>query len=913
MTIEAELPDGRVLEFPDGTEQAVIQRVVREQLGVDGGGWGDPGDKKVATGIPLVLNELAQVPAGFNDALGDVVDLPSRVVTPMLNPVREAVGLDPITPESEPAIASLGETIKAANYAVPEPETALGRINRRVGQELGFTVPFAAFPLIGVQAINASARATSMGGRALLEALRPFARSPMLTTIGEAASAVGAGLLGGAAREAFPDSDIAETAGQVAGGIIPGLMPVTVASRLGARALRGQTEQAVNSEAQRAVADALGGRLTPETDQALRDSREVVEKAPGFKPSIAERSGDAALVATQEGIEQGMSGGELDAAVARRTENERAVDQFGKRRAPQAAPQPAFIVDTASGRIDDIRARAGRLSEAAGEKQRSLAEARLPQADRAGQGEVVRERLKSLRGKARADMGRRAAELGIEDIPATDQFLDWASSVDEALAPTSVFQDAKKRPESMVDIDRVRKKIAAQQKARDEAIAKGAEPPEIDEITFNDVKALRERLTDDLLDETGSANPSRKRVRQLSILRARVDDLVEDIGKSIDDPELAQRYGEFRKTYFEEYIQRFERGVAFKVQQKQRGFYRTPDEKVAETFFQPGNVTAARQYRSTFGDDPEAQGAMVATVLDSLRSNVVKDGVIDQKAFDAWQKKHASVLAEMPEIGQVVSDISTANGALTARQQQITARTALINDQKLVKALDKFTSADKSPEAVIQTALSDPRLMKRMVGILRRDPDALASLKRHIWDEATSGNAGDMTAYIQKHGDALQVVLGGDHMKDIATIFSAKEMMERVRTPRGQAVEPRPGEFVERQIGQGIPQLGSRIFAFKSGRMQKGYLVLDTALRGLRGRAAYKAEDMLKAALYDEDVARSMANIVMTGKPRDGWVKRIRSHIFDVGYGATVRGGLMNVGSPLRSEESEKNLEPALP
>ncbi len=34
MSIEAELPDGTILEFPDGTDEAVIQQVVRQQLGV---------------------------------------------------------------------------------------------------------------------------------------------------------------------------------------------------------------------------------------------------------------------------------------------------------------------------------------------------------------------------------------------------------------------------------------------------------------------------------------------------------------------------------------------------------------------------------------------------------------------------------------------------------------------------------------------------------------------------------------------------------------------------------------------------------------------------------------------------------------------------------------------------------------
>ena len=33
--IEAELPDGTILEFPEGTDQSVIQRVVKQRLGVE--------------------------------------------------------------------------------------------------------------------------------------------------------------------------------------------------------------------------------------------------------------------------------------------------------------------------------------------------------------------------------------------------------------------------------------------------------------------------------------------------------------------------------------------------------------------------------------------------------------------------------------------------------------------------------------------------------------------------------------------------------------------------------------------------------------------------------------------------------------------------------------------------------------
>ena len=34
MTIQAQLPDGRILEFPDGTDPAIIQATVKKTLGI---------------------------------------------------------------------------------------------------------------------------------------------------------------------------------------------------------------------------------------------------------------------------------------------------------------------------------------------------------------------------------------------------------------------------------------------------------------------------------------------------------------------------------------------------------------------------------------------------------------------------------------------------------------------------------------------------------------------------------------------------------------------------------------------------------------------------------------------------------------------------------------------------------------
>jgi len=79
--IEAELPDGTVLEFPEGTSQDVIQRTVKSRLGI----------KPQATQEPSLLQKLGK----------DVADYARRSVVKNLNRAAGAVeGAGSIDPKS---------------------------------------------------------------------------------------------------------------------------------------------------------------------------------------------------------------------------------------------------------------------------------------------------------------------------------------------------------------------------------------------------------------------------------------------------------------------------------------------------------------------------------------------------------------------------------------------------------------------------------------------------------------------------------------------------------------------------------------------------------------------------------------------------------------------------------------------
>ncbi len=67
-----------------------------------------------------------------------------------------------------------------------------------------------------------------------------------------------------------------------------------------------------------------------------------------------------------------------------------------------------------------------------------------------------------------------------------------------------------------------------------------------------------------------------------------------------------------------------------------------------------------------------------------------------------------------------------------------------------------------------------------------------------------------------------------------------------------------------------------------AGRMSKGYLATETALRGLRGRAATAADEALKIALYDPQLAKEMVGSIYQPKV-PGRAKRLQARLFALG------------------------------
>lgn len=820
---------------------------------------------------------------GFNKGLGLPVDI--------VNALLGTVGLG----SEKPFLGS--KWFEHMGMVPTPPDTVAGRGLQRIGEEFGGAVLPTGATMKAASAIApAAARTAPSFIKGLLE---PIAQNPGTSLALESAATAGSGTAAAAARELAPDNHVAEQLAQIAGGFAPGAYAKVAPTMLVAKGVN-KFKQTFSKEAQakageKIVKDMLGRELTPGAMNSLKEADRLSTEIPGFQPSIAEATGSPGLIAQQRSIESKATGGELDRLVGRRQSNAQAVDEYTTAAAPAAPNNPEFVVNTAKGRIDSLSAGVERQQANVTANRQGLAQRAFPTVDRAEAGGTIRAQLQAERAARREAADRVSAELGLDDVDATANFTRFAQDARQVFRPTSPFEDGANRPGVLREIARVGRPVPGQNPDGSPMLRPDGSPVMVPrQVTFRDLKGLRERVSDDLIDASGSANPSRKLVRDLTRLREQVDGLIERTAMNSSDPSVAERYAAFRRAYYDDYIVPFEQGAAYKVRAVDgRGFHKTTDERVADTFFKAGDTTGADQFNAIFANRPEARDALRASVVDGMRDAVVRDGVIDPQRFAAWLTKHRSVLERFPDIAAELRTPAAADMAYIRRQQQLAGRQQTIEDAMLTRTLNSYSRGGMTPEGAIDAALKDPRRMTQLVGAVRRTEGALPALRRVLWDRAMGAGNGDaeaITKFIVDNGKSLRLLFGAEHLDNIRNIVSARAMLNRVPHPTGSAYVPRPLEAVERVIGQQLPQLGNRIFALKSGRVQKEYLLIDMFLRSLRGRVQFAADDALRAALYDPKLARELANSLELGSNHVVKARQIQSRMIDLGIPLLNKG-----------------------
>lgn len=799
---------------------------------------------------------LQQFAGGFNERLGSsYIEGPERLV---------GMGIQALTGDDVnwyTAPAPISNWLKSS---VAAPQTGAQRIARRVGEEFGQNAPIAAMGMAGAPAV-AAARA-GLGAEATLAQrsagalAEGIANTPGMAAVGEGASIAGSGAGAGVAQELFPGNETAEMIGQLAGGVTPavaGYGPVGIGARVVGAARERLSPSGQTLAAKRAVQEAVGPEIAgDEVQAALRDTERLKSEIPGYEPSLGEATGRQSLLASQRNIESQASGQNLDLLRGRREGNVKAVEDYRKAQTP-AGSAPDAVVDTVRNRVEYLGDAIGGDMAAVGGQRRVLAE-RLPVVNAANEGAGLREALKGRREKAKLAMAAKAQAAGLNDVDISIPFKSFQDDIRKDVAGVGPLADRSNIPDAyrdVIDLD-------------------------ASKVNFNALMEFRSRITDDLQDATASANPSAKKVRMLEMIKHKVDGLIES-GTQSADPGLAARYKQFRDEYKSEYVDRFNQGAAFKVRKRDgRGFYQTPDERVAEAFWK--DVEGAKQFKRTYGEGAPETATLANVILDDLRVNAVRDGQINPGLFQTWMRRNNDVLNEFPQVRERIASVQSADEGLRLRGEELQRRQDKIGKSMLAKKVNAAVEGG-NPQAIIDQAIQNPKLMRSLVSSTR-NTDALPALRRAVFEKVSDGSPDQLESFLKNNDKALRIALKPGHLHSLQSILKAQRQINRLPPPQGKGIETNPLKDVEGALGTGVNQLMSRVFAAETGRTSWRYVGADLLGRFWRGHSRADAEKLMTKALYDPRVARDIADMMLLPKKRPETAKRLNTWLLGVDY-----------------------------
>jgi len=234
------------------------------------------------------VGTMTAVPQGFNVGVAKAAGLP----VDLANFVLSLGGMGSEEPFG--GSKSIQRGMSGLGLA-PEPGTereALG-MPGRITEEIGAAaVPFGA--------VGTAVRAGKTGGTILKPVLDFFRKSPGTASVAELSSATGAGIGGAIAQEAFPDSPMAEFAGQLLGGlasspsIIAEQAPHVVQNlRRSAKVLT--TESGAKDVAAQIIQKSVRNR--GEVVDTLEEPSRLIE---GARTTVGQETGDAGMLSLEK-------------------------------------------------------------------------------------------------------------------------------------------------------------------------------------------------------------------------------------------------------------------------------------------------------------------------------------------------------------------------------------------------------------------------------------------------------------------------------------------------------------------------------------------------------------------------------------------------------------------------------------
>jgi hypothetical protein len=782
---------------------------------------------------------------------------------------------------------------------VEKPQNMPERASNRIGQEVGAM----ALPVVG-----AIAKGTKMGVDAARELptlarmfVEPAAINPVKFAVKEGSSAAAAGTGAAIAGEASHAAGVDEKGGMHAALDILGAL--AGAGMLGAGRMIGKplndVRQALfsrdkfsNDTVKQNVTDRLinNADTLPKVEGQPVDTKALVDAItgghrvdatiPGFKDSLADRTGDPGLAALEYGRQSGPGAGQF---TARRAENTAAVDEAMNANKPDG--NPADLRAELSLERERQLTDAGVQTANANDAFERATQALRPAMTGEGRGANIRSALEAASGAARDILSRAWAPINgsgarvdmaplAEDFAAVRQGMSTAEArrfqPNETNIPHELSGGDPPAPVNTGILDEYGNPVMRQPPA-----------PDVTQ-PISEVTGLRSALTDAHREAMTAG-----RTNEARIINQHVEALDHYLDEAVP-PQLREQYDQARAATVD-YHDRFTRPQTAIAQTLDRteGLYRQPDSAVAQKFVQAdeGRINDFQALMRETGHDERT----VSAVRDQILADVRDRGLLDRPDQLAdYLGRYNTVLSD-PRFNATRGQLDNAAGLRRSLDQATTAETDLTRslgtaDRAGTSTVGKYLQyGDERAQDALKGVIASKnpgQAADELLGFVNNDPAAVAGARKSFWDlmQSKARSNGETTKTMDgaqpwmpnrlknflddpAHA-AVAERLYRDDPEQLANIRKISDELQGVDL-RARSKAPATSGTAQGVSNVLTPEtLQSRFYAYKRGQTSLGFMLTAlgsvAARRLVRGAQGEAMEKLLDKALLEPDLAAQL-------------------------------------------------------
>jgi len=311
-------------------------------------------------------------------------------------------------------------------------------------------------------------------------------------------------------------------------------------------------------------------------------------------------------------------------------------------------------------------------------------------------------------------------------------------------------------------------------------------------------------------------------------LKEGIENTVETAVKTGKGGTEAAKLKAFWTAYRDDFVPRFREGKTFDIlMKKTTSEYSVSDIGVPAKYFAPGSkgIEGAKSFMTTFGQDSTAMQLIKDYATDDLMRFLrgSPKGFMNDTRFTAWKYRYSDALKAYGLKNQFDSleNALKSLGTATARQREFN------------KSILSKTIGVGADEAVASIMAGSNRIknMRQVVGVLKKDPNAIAGLKTAIGDyfenkvhnfrqtlqdEKNLYSGAKVENFIRDNKTVLQMVYSPKEMAAYENVLTALKKM---------SLET----YAAKQVGSPTKELFQTSMQFAGG-----YAPLNTKLRILR-------------------------------------------------------------------------------